>query len=605
MNKRALLTACGIAAFAAVFLSLIIGALGYSTQGTGENKTLRTFSSVPVELQGKAVRASLPHSFSHLPPRTSVTVFLTVKPQDGDFLYIKSVYAPLTVYADGVILYQYGQKGSYPSFMRDPATAVDLVRLPRSDRPVHLTLEYRSPATRDTLTIHPILAGTQTAIYRHLGALLGFPFLFSALLLLSGVIILLISLFVLSFDRSGMAFLWLGLFTLATGCWTFGECNLTGLFIHNPTLLYLLAFTGLFTLTVPLLHFGFTVVKFHCDMPMRVLAALIGYSAVGALILQLTGIFPLSRSMYLFHILEPLALVVFAGHVLYENVKFHNKQAVKFLLPMGVLAVFSVLEVINYQVHFTYILSLFFQIGVLIFVLLSGVIAAGFIRDALRLRGEEQRLKYQMELMEYRMEEQKKHQQLLLENQAAVKAQRHDLRHQLAVIRSLSEQDGASRLTEYLDTLIAEIPSERGRLYCENDAVNAIVSHYAAQAEAQNIELSIQLAVPEHTEQVSDSSLCVILGNLFENAIEACGRMTEGHPFIRLRSRLQYGMLTVAMDNSFNGNVSKKDGKFLSSKRNEIGTGLQSVSAIAEKHGGGASFETDGKVFLSSVYLRL
>jgi sensor histidine kinase regulating citrate/malate metabolism len=111
--------------------------------------------------------------------------------------------------------------------------------------------------------------------------------------------------------------------------------------------------------------------------------------------------------------------------------------------------------------------------------------------------------------------------------------------------------------------------------------------------------------VPEYPEQISDSNLCVILGNLFENAIEACGRMTEGHKFIRLRSRLQYGTLTVTMDNSFNGVVSQKDGKFLSSKRNEIGTGLQSVSAIAEKHGGGASFETDGMVFLSSVYLRL
>jgi signal transduction histidine kinase len=528
-----------------------------------------------------------------------------VKPEDGDFLYVKSVYAPLTVYADGVILYQYGQKGSYPSFMRDPATAVKLVRLPRSERPIHLTLEYRSPATRSTLVIHPMLVGTQTAIYRHLITLLGFPFLFSALLLFSGLIILLISLFVLSFDRSGIAFLWLGLFALATGCWTFGECNLTGLLIRNPTLLYLLAFTGLFTLTVPLLHFGFTVVKFHCDRPMRILAAVIGYSAVGALILQLAGLVPLSRSMYLFHFLEPLALAVFAGHILYESIKFQNQQARKFLLPMGVLAIFSILEVVNYQVHFTYILSLFFQIGVLIFVLITCVVGSGFIRDALRLRGEEQKLKYEMELMEYRMEEQKKHQQLLMENQAAVKAQRHDLRHQLATLRGLSERDGASRLTEYLDTLIAEIPSERGRLYCENDAVNAIVSHYAAQAEKQGIALSIQLSVPEYPEQISDSNLCVILGNLFENAIEACGRMTEGHKFIRLRSRLQYGTLTVTMDNSFNGVVSQKDGKFLSSKRNEIGTGLQSVSAIAEKHGGGASFETDGMVFLSSVYLRL
>lgn len=605
MSKRLICPICGIAVFLAVFLALLTGTAGFSIDDMGKNDPLRTFSNVTAELQGKTVSTALPCSFSHLPSRTSVTIALTVTPGEGQLLYVKSVYAPLKVYADGELLFQYGQKGSYPGFMKDPATAVKLVRLPQSDEPIQVRLEYQSPATRSTLTVHPVLVGTQTAIYRHLAATLGFPFLFSALLLLSGVIILLISLFILSFERSGTAFLWLGLFALATGCWTFGECNLTGLFIHNPRLLYLLAFTGLFTLTVPLLHFGMDMVNFRCDAPIRAMTAVIGYSAVAALALQLAGLVPLSRSMYLFHLLEPLALVTFAGHVLYESIRFQSTRARKFLLPMGVLAVFSVLEVVNYRAHFTYILSLFFQIGVLLFVLITSVVGGGFIRDALKLRSDEQRLKYEIRLMEYRMEEQKKHQQLLLENQETVRAQRHDLRHQLAVIRSFSEQDGDRRLTAYLDTLIAEIPSERGRLYCENTAVNAIISHYAAQAEKQGIELSIQLSVPEHTEQISDSSLCVILGNLFENAIEACGRMTEGRRFIRLRSRLQYGTLTIAMDNSFNGRAVRKDGKFLSSKRDEIGTGLQSVTAMAEKHGGGASFETDGLVFLSSVYVRL
>ncbi|MEG2188165.1 MAG: GHKL domain-containing protein [Clostridia bacterium] len=79
--------------------------------------------------------------------------------------------------------------------------------------------------------------------------------------------------------------------------------------------------------------------------------------------------------------------------------------------------------------------------------------------------------------------------------------------------------------------------------------------------------------------------------------------MTEGDQFIRLHSRLQYETLTITMDNSFNGAVTKKNEKFVSSKRSEIGTGLTSVTAMAEKHGGSASFETDGLVFQSSVYV--
>ncbi|MEG0933467.1 MAG: ATP-binding protein, partial [Lachnospiraceae bacterium] len=114
-----------------------------------------------------------------------------------------------------------------------------------------------------------------------------------------------------------------------------------------------------------------------------------------------------------------------------------------------------------------------------------------------------------------------------------------------------------------------------------------------------------KLTVPEHTEQITDSTLCIIFGNLLENGMEACNRMTEGDKFIRLRSRQQYETLTVTMDNSFNGAVSKSGEKFLSSKRNEVGTGLASVTAMAKKHGGNASFETDGLVFQSSVYVRI
>lgn len=52
-----------------------------------------------------------------------------------------------------------------------------------------------------------------------------------------------------------------------------------------------------------------------------------------------------------------------------------------------------------------------------------------------------------------------------------------------------------------------------------------IVSHYAALAVKSGIALFIKLTVPAHTEQITDSSLCAIFGNLLKNGIEACNRM--------------------------------------------------------------------------------
>lgn len=230
----------------------------------------------------------------------------------------------------------------------------------------------------------------------------------------------------------------------------------------------------------------------------------------------------------------------------------------------------------------------------------------------------------------------------LSKNIEQTKAARHDLRHQLAVIRSYNENGEQSKLAHYLDTLISEIPDGQGAEYCENMAVNAIVSHYAALARQNGVELSVKLTVPESGEKISDTSLCVIFGNLLENAIEGCGRvgdgMTDGTDemdktdktadgtdktadgmdgtdktadvseskgFIRLYSRLQYNTLTITMDNSFDGNAFTREGRFLSRKHGDFGIGTASITAVAEKHGGGAEFETDGMVFKSSVYVRV
>lgn len=603
MNKKTAAPVFVGAVFLALLLALVVSSFGYFAGAPQDS--FQSLNNVTVTITGQTAFVSLPHTFSGLAARTQVTVAADVVPRAGDYLYVKSVYAPMKVYADGQLIYEYGQAGTYPAFMTDPATGVKMVRLPQTETSVHLRLEYLSPAARSTLSVYPVLVGSQSSIFRHLCGEFGFSFLFAVLLLFSGFFTLLISLFITFFEPKGIAFLWLGLFSLAVGFWTFGECNLTVLFIRNPTLLYLLAFGGLFIVPVPLIHFGLSVVNFHNRKPLALVAFSLGSAAAAALLLQLTGTVPLERSMYVFHVLEPLVMCFFAGDLLYESLRYHNLLARRFLVPMAVLALFSLLEVINYRAHMIYIMSLFFQIGVLLFVLITGLIGGMFVRDAMRLRGREQRLEFEMRMTEYSMEEQKKRQKLLMENQMAVKAQRHDLRHQLAVIRSFSEQTDNGKLLEYLDSLMAEIPSEEARSYCENQAVNAIVSHYAAIGASQGIEFSVKLTVPEHTEQISDSSLCVIFGNILENAVEACHRMTEGHKFIRLRSRLQYDVLTITLDNSFDGKAVEKEGLFFSSKRHEVGTGLQSVTAMARKHGGDARFEVNGKVFLSSVYLHL
>lgn len=214
----------------------------------------------------------------------------------------------------------------------------------------------------------------------------------------------------------------------------------------------------------------------------------------------------------------------------------------------------------------------------------------------------QEKLNFGVHLLEVQIAEQKKHSQLMVEHTEQLRRQRHDLRHQLAAIRGLTREDN-TRLKEYIDGLIQDIPAAP-QAYCENLTVNAIVSHYAALYQERGIEAEFQLTVPTRTEEITDAELCVIFGNLLENALEACGRMVEGRRFIRIKSKVHLGTLTITMDNSFDGHVQIENGRYRSSKREDFGVGLTSIQTVAQECGGEAWFEADGRVFHSAVYLR-
>lgn len=212
-----------------------------------------------------------------------------------------------------------------------------------------------------------------------------------------------------------------------------------------------------------------------------------------------------------------------------------------------------------------------------------------------------QRLIFESRLLEAQITEQKKYNQLMAEHAEEVRRQRHDLRHQPTAIRGLAGKDNP-QLRTYIDSLLDAIPTAP-QTYCANQAVNAIVSRCAGIFKERGVDFTARLAVPADTEQVSDAELCVIFGNLMENAVEACFRMTEGVKFVRLNSSLEHGILTITMDNSFDGQVKQEEGRFRSSKRDDFGVGLTSIQAVAKAHHGDARFEMDGQTFYSSVYL--
>lgn len=541
---------------------------------------------------------SLPLTLGRLSPRTALTLTAEVQPEDGDYLYVKTVYAPLRVYANGDLVFEYGQPGSYPDFLLDPPTKTALVPLPDAEGPVTLRMEYLSPTQRSSISLNPVMLGSSEAILQELVGQMGFSLFLSFTLLALGLLLFLIALVLTRFETTGAAFFWLGLFCVCAGSWVFGECNLTGVLIDAPVILYLLAFLGMFTLAVPILKLGCMELNLRRESRRLLNGMILALEAcTGAVIvLQLSGIAAFSKTMYLFHVLAPLALCVFAAVLLRENTRYRNRMARRFLMPTAALAVFAVLEVGNYYLFRLPVQkSFFFQIGVLIFVVMAGVIGGYFVRDAFLLRAENGMMRQQVQI-------QKEQYQLLLAAEENTKRLRHSVKHHLAAVRVLllnrEYETALSDLNTLLDGLSADVS---GKL-CDNPLVNATAMHYQAIARQAGVDVSILLDIPRDTGRVPDGELCVIIGDLLENAVSAC-REAEG-PFLKMRSRYAGGILTVTMDNSCSYVRRRPDGSFQSTREGG-GLGLRVIAALAEKHGGGSRFEEKDGVFYSSVYLRL
>lgn len=547
---------------------------------------------------------SLPHTFKHLDARTPVTVTTHVSLKADDQIFIKTVYSPAKVYLDGDLIYEFGKAENYPAFMKDPATEQYMISTDGYTGDTELRIKYLSPVTRSSLTIYPPIYGAYKSLLFTLLNTYKWSFLIALLELCAGILFVFISILLLYYDKDVCKMIFhFGFFSFMVGMWSTGECNYTGVLVKNPTLLYLCAFIGLFSQIIPLLHFCKSAVGFKNPRPIIIVAEIITILNILACILQLSGTLAFSQSMYVFHIILPITLCFLTAYIAYEFVHNQNNRAKRLMIPVGILAVASCAEIINYFTKIMSSLSLLSQIGTIIFIVIMGNIMGLNISDMVKMKKENEKLVFDMNLLENSLAEQKRYNTMITRNEEITRKQRHDLRHQLVVIKELAG-DTNPTLTEYLDSLIHSIP-HAPKKYCENKAVNSIISHYGAICANESIALETKLNVPESEDSVLDNDLCLVFGNMIENAIEACRRLDNDGCFIRLSADIRYKTLIITMDNSFDGHFKIRDGKYLSSKRNDFGIGLSSIQSVAQKYGGDTEFVAKNGVFQSSLYFQI
>ncbi|HAY73306.1 MAG TPA: ATP-binding protein [Ruminococcaceae bacterium] len=189
----------------------------------------------------------------------------------------------------------------------------------------------------------------------------------------------------------------------------------------------------------------------------------------------------------------------------------------------------------------------------------------------------------------------------LTEKIAEARRAKHDVRHHIALMQELLGKEDYEELGKYLQEYSMSVPDDTPIAFCENSAANVVIAYFAQLAKNNGIDYSVSTNIPENIK-IEKTDLSVLLGNLLENATDAC--IENGGGKIIIRASYEARSLCFAVDNSFNGNTERNaDGTFTSTKHSGRGLGIESVKSIVEKYNGICKFETDGKMFYASVMI--
>ena len=184
---------------------------------------------------------------------------------------------------------------------------------------------------------------------------------------------------------------------------------------------------------------------------------------------------------------------------------------------------------------------------------------------------------------------------------------KHEYNNNLIAIRGYLDEADTKGALEYINS-IQKLPlTDKTTLQTNSPALNSVVSTKLAMAQSQGIDVSIKAFFPKEITNVTDSDLCSICGNLLDNAIEACNRMSaesDTVKFISFNMRLLGKNLLVTVKNSYNGKIKRDGDRFLTMKKKDFsGLGLVHIDRIVDLYEGTVLREYDGRIFTSCVNL--
>jgi len=232
------------------------------------------------------------------------------------------------------------------------------------------------------------------------------------------------------------------------------------------------------------------------------------------------------------------------------------------------------------------------MVGLMAVLLLINILIVFYV-EALR---ENELEKFKVKFNEQQYNLQMEYYQQLKERQEEVRSLQHDVKKYILAMQAVAEHGDTEELHKIAQAATNVFERSTNISAVGNPVVDALLNYYLRIAERNNIKVKLDVTIPE-VLTISSLSLSIILGNTFDNAIEACCSLPAEQRTIHLQLRKQYRSLFYRLENPYSD----------TSRGIRIGEhhgyGLKNINRIVQENHG--DFYTKKKDGVFTVQVRL
>lgn len=259
------------------------------------------------------------------------------------------------------------------------------------------------------------------------------------------------------------------------------------------------------------------------------------------------------------------------------------------LIPIGSIYIMNNIFMLGYKLHSN---RANIQSAVTAVILLGVNVLVFYIyiklADDLQLRRMTSVYEQQLDLCE-------RHQQERELSILRLRDMRHNMKNNLVSILAYAENGDNEKIIRFVNEIMEEGGIKTSTVTNSgNIVIDSLIGYWYVEAKKVGIDFSVNLNIPMEMP-FRGADICLILGNLLENAVEAAQK-AECKKYIRLHMKYDKNNLLLFVENNYKGVLIKTKDKRLKSTKTDAenhGVGLSSVYRIAAKYHGVVTIDDD------------